>query len=383
MAFNKSVLLELDAFNPQLGRIGKKLLSNEEKSFFLKLHERNLKVYYVPEALVYHQVTAERVSKLFLIKRQYWQGISDVVWLSSSPSMALKRKWARHYLSDMFLQLRLLLHLNRNSQSDMVKHLSEAAYNFGCLMQEVRSMINHRKKVVPLPVVQYHEGNEIRNEPMKFDEAVSVLQSVPHMTPDQGRVLYDFIKEKKIKNILELGFAHGTSTCYMAIAVHELGEGNIVTIDIAGAQQRNPNIHVLLQKTGVGKYVDPIFTETTYNWELLNIIEKNTKDRKCYPVFDFCFIDGAHTWVEDGFAFFLVDKLLKPGGWILFDDIDWSFSKSPTLSQVEWVKLLPEAQRNTPQIRKVFETLVQQHIGYEDFKIEKNWGWARKKNDRS
>ena len=29
-------------------------------------------------------------------------------------------------------------------------------------------------------------------------------------------------------------------------------------------------------------------------------------------------IDGPKHWITDGFAFFLVDKLLKEGGWIVF-----------------------------------------------------------------
>ncbi|MGL5809687.1 MAG: hypothetical protein ACRCYQ_07075, partial [Nocardioides sp.] len=75
-------------------------------------------------------------------------------------------------------------------------------------------------------------------------------------------------------------------------------------------------------------------------------------------VFDFAFIDGAHSWFVDGLAFFLVDKLLKPGAWVLFDDLDWTYATSPTLSQTELVRSMPEDERNTPQIGKVFELLV-------------------------
>ena len=28
------------------------------------------------------------------------------------------------------------------------------------------------------------------------------------------------------------------------------------------------------------------------------------------PRFDFCYIDGVHNWADDGFAFFLIDRLL-------------------------------------------------------------------------
>jgi hypothetical protein len=34
----------------------------------------------------------------------------------------------------------------------------------------------------------------------------------------------------------------------------------------------------------------------------------------------------AKNWTIDGFPFFLVDKLLRDGGWILFDDFDWTYA---------------------------------------------------------
>ena len=50
------------------------------------------------------------------------------------------------------------------------------------------------------------------------------------------------------------------------------------------------------------------------------------------PEFDFVFLDAGHTWDVTGFAFFLVDRLLRPGGWLLFDDLNWSVTKSRSVS---------------------------------------------------
>ena len=36
---------------------------------------------------------------------------------------------------------------------------------------------------------------------------------------------------------------------------------------------------------------------------------------------------AASVWFI-GFAFFLVDRLLAPGGWMVFDDMDWTFASS-------------------------------------------------------
>ncbi|MBA4313397.1 MAG: hypothetical protein C0417_12305 [Chlorobiaceae bacterium] len=215
---------------------------------------------------------------------------------------------------------------------------------------------------------------------MKFSLIAEQLKNIPHMSIEQGKIIYDFVLFHNIVHPLELGFAHGTSSCFIAAALDERKSGLLITIDLKGALSREPNIYALLQTTGLSKYVSPIFVDTSYNWELLKIIEGQTKENLCVPLYDFCFIDGAHTWVDDGFAFTLVDKLLKPESWILFDDIDWSYSNSPTLSGMDWVRRLPEVQQKTPQIRKVFDSLVRQHPNYDQFKVEENWGWAHKRH---
>jgi hypothetical protein len=95
------------------------------------------------------------------------------------------------------------------------------------------------------------------------------------------------------------------------------------------------------------------------------------------PRFDFCFLDAGHTWAVDGFGFFLVDRLLKPGGWIIFDDLDWSFSES-TVKDSDLYRSMLEEERTTKQVRKVYELLVRPHGGYEELRDDRGWGYARK-----
>ncbi len=94
--------------------------------------------------------------------------------------------------------------------------------------------------------------------------------------------------------------------------------------------------------------------------------------------FDFCYIDGGHTWDVTGFAFFLVDKLLEPGGVLIFDDINWTILKGSARSKVK----TPEEEENTAQVKKVFELLVSAHENYHNTKLlnNNNWGFAQKKH---
>lgn len=211
---------------------------------------------------------------------------------------------------------------------------------------------------------------------MRSEDVSEIVDGVPSMDTKQGRTLYDFFIEKQVRNALELGFAHGTGSCYMAAALQETG-GKLICIDNQSARNRTPSISEQLEKTGLADYVQPVFSDNSYTWELMKLIREHTKDGKCEPFLDFCYIDGAHAWEPDGLAFFLVDKLLKVDGWILFDDIFWTFAESSSRNE-DWVTALPEDQRTLPHINLVFDLLVQQHPNYAQCQIVDWWGWARK-----
>lgn len=214
---------------------------------------------------------------------------------------------------------------------------------------------------------------------MRFEDAAAALEGIPHMPPAEGRLLYDFVRAAGVRDMLELGFAHGVSSCYAAAAMQENGGGRLVTIDTRAALERRPSIHDNLARTGLKAFVEPVFAETSYTWELMKRLEARTRGGRTDPEFDLVFVDGAHAWDPDGFAFFLAERLLRPGGWVLFDDLQWTYASSPTLRDQPWVKAMPEEQRTTPQVQKVFDLLVRTHPSFEDAEVRGNWGWARKK----
>jgi glycosyltransferase involved in cell wall biosynthesis len=76
-SIRREFLEQIGGFDPNLGRVGKNLLSNEE------LHMTNLalqtgwQVAYLPDALVAHHVAPERVKQSWFLSRGWWQGISE------------------------------------------------------------------------------------------------------------------------------------------------------------------------------------------------------------------------------------------------------------------------------------------------------------------
>lgn len=210
---------------------------------------------------------------------------------------------------------------------------------------------------------------------MQLEAVLDVVgTTTPHMHFNQAKVLREFMLEYQTKDVLELGFRHGVSTCYMAAVLDETGGGSITTIDLEGARAEQPNIEQLLDRCGLTQYVKIHYEPTSYVWRMMKMLEEDPK-----PRFDFCYLDGAHNWFVDGFAFFLVDRLLRPGGWIIFDDLYWKYSSSPTLKNTEFVRNMPPEERDTPQIRKVYELLVKPHPCYSDFILEGDWAYARKR----
>jgi len=220
---------------------------------------------------------------------------------------------------------------------------------------------------------------------MKFETVKKQIDGIPYILPEMARDLYQFILRQKPQNCLELGFAHGASSCYLAAALDELGSGHLTCVDLIPAMewQGPTTIETLLEKTGLSSRVDVHREATSYTWFLKKQIEAHSRDNQCQPVYDFCFIDGAKNWTIDSTAFFLVDKLLKPDGWIVFDDLQWTYisklregkKKTDGVSMFD----MGDDELNQPHIELIFQLLVMQHPDYSHFTVKDYWwAWARK-----
>ena len=98
-------------------------------------------------------------------------------------------------------------------------------------------------------------------------------------------------------------------------------------------------------------------------------------------MFDLCYFDGGHTWDATGFGFVLVDMLLRPGGWIIFDDLTWTIEaalEAAPKPPPHWLACSADEQA-TPAVTLVFDNLVP-HLGYTNRHSANDgrWGIARK-----
>lgn len=218
---------------------------------------------------------------------------------------------------------------------------------------------------------------------MKFLEIKEKVKGIPYIRNENASYIYNFIIENKPEHILELGIGHGTGTCYMAAALQENKKGKITAVDLIDVDFK-PTAEELTTNLGLGNYVDVVRMKTGYNWFLHDEIKANSKGDVCMPKYDLCIIDGPKNWTIDGLAFFLVDKLLKNGATIIFDDYYWKYEEDREETDGITHRSLSKEEKQVPHVMEVFELLVKQHPSYGEFLLMPDSDWAiAKKNSIS
>jgi predicted O-methyltransferase YrrM len=218
---------------------------------------------------------------------------------------------------------------------------------------------------------------------MDFQTVAEAVKGTPYLSREHGKSLYDHITSEGVRDILEIGTAHGVSAAYMAAAVQENG-GRVTTVDTAKVVA-DPSPESVFARAGLQEAVEIVRVEdSSYTWWLKEQVERaSDRHGNCEPIYDFCYLDGAHNWTIDGLAAVLIEKLLRPGGWLLLDDLNWAYAAygggygGPGQSPKDLG--LSDAEQATPHVRAVFELVVKQHPNFTEFRVEDtNWAWAHK-----
>jgi predicted O-methyltransferase YrrM len=205
------------------------------------------------------------------------------------------------------------------------------------------------------------------------------------MSYSLGRRVYDHIRATRPEQALELGTAHGVSAAYIAAAMQANGRGHLITVDHRGAAY-DPSPEDVLRSAGLEHRVTIVRDHSSYNWFLKQQIEQASDVAgNCRPRYDFCYLDGSKNWNIDGLAVVLIEKLLRPDGWLLMDDLEWTYASNP------WIVPEPngrplgpmsDSERTEPHLLAVFELIVKQHPSFTHFVREDAWyGWAQKRPD--
>ena len=205
-----------------------------------------------------------------------------------------------------------------------------------------------------------------------IEEVSRAVGDVPFMTADQARTLEALWMQAPVGDILELGFAHGKGSAYLG-ALASMKGVRAICIDNATARDRSPSAEETVRRARVEPYVELVYADTGYNWWLMRQMESGQSAR-----FSLVYLDGAHEWDPDALAFLLMSDLVLPGGYLVLDDLDWTFASSRSSGIVERRKTLPADYVDEAHVRKVWTLLVQRDPTWGDLREVDSWAIARK-----
>ena len=79
MAFNREIFTLYGGFDTELGRKGSELLGGEENDIFERIRSLGERVYYAPNAIVYHHISDRKLTREYFDKLSYGVGVSKYI----------------------------------------------------------------------------------------------------------------------------------------------------------------------------------------------------------------------------------------------------------------------------------------------------------------
>ena len=141
-SIRRNFLEEIGGFDLNLGRVGKKLLSNEELYMTELALAKGWQVAYLPDALVAHNVAPERLRPSWFLQRSWWQGISEYYResLSGKTGIIQLQKGGERLLRGLYKSLKYI-----NNPAQRFDNLVYAYGQIGYLMAVIKSSLVVKK----------------------------------------------------------------------------------------------------------------------------------------------------------------------------------------------------------------------------------------------
>jgi glycosyltransferase involved in cell wall biosynthesis len=142
MAFRRTVFEQIGIFHTSLGRKGKNLLSCEDNHLFLRIAKAGMKTIYSPDVQISHRIPASKTTRKWILKRYYWEGISEVAMRQLDDQPLLRRIIAKQIVRTVVtlihpLKVLASLSTTRKKNRDNVsfKNKLKISFKLGTLRQ--------------------------------------------------------------------------------------------------------------------------------------------------------------------------------------------------------------------------------------------------------
>ena len=108
-------------------------------------------------------------------------------------------------------------------------------------------------------------------------------------------------------------------------------------------------------KCSIKKYGNTSKLWDSYCWTLADFYLNEMSSKN---IFDLAYLDGAHTLFHDAPACCVLKELVKVGGYLILDDVKWSYARSPTMNPKIYPVILEkmtDEQINIPHIELILK----------------------------
>jgi len=134
------------------------------------------------------------------------------------------------------------------------------------------------------------------------------------IAPSYAAALYRTVLARRPALVVEVGMAYGLSTLSILAALRDAGGGRLISIDPAQSTDYSGTGLLNVRRAGLESFHELV--EAPSFLALPRLLDERT-------LIDFAYIDGWHTFDYALVDFFYLDRMLKAGGCVAFNDCGW------------------------------------------------------------
>lgn len=146
-----------------------------------------------------------------------------------------------------------------------------------------------------------------------FDRSGKAHTLVGAIDQDEGQFLQRLVRENEIRRTIEIGCAYGLSSLYICEALSGKRSPHHTIIDPHQSTEWSGVGTYHLERAGFGFFE---LIERPSELALPELVREGLR-------FDLALIDGWHTFDQVLLDFYFLDRLVRAGGIIVFDDVEW------------------------------------------------------------
>lgn len=186
-----------------------------------------------------------------------------------------------------------------------------------------------------IPVAAYEsiiESTDI--EQVKVDALAAMTKLEGWCSPQKAATLIDLVFKTQAKTIVEIGVFGGKSLIPMAFALKAQGEGIVIGIDpwsaaestVGEMDEANREWWAKIDHEAIYQGLKGSVKEFKLQ-KHVRLIKASSAEAEAIPSIDILHIDGNHSEVTSVFDVLKWVPMVRSGGLIIFDDLDWATTK--------------------------------------------------------